>query len=54
MNKEKLINTWGGKRKGAGRKKAKEPTVVFYARVTPKQKTLLEKYLKELKNIKTD
>lgn len=44
----------GGKRKGAGRPqgttgKYKEQTVVFYARVTPKQKKLLEAYLKSIK-----
>lgn len=46
--------TRGGKRQGAGRPKGttgkyKDPTVVFYARVTPEQKKLLEAYLKSIK-----
>ena len=42
----------GGKREGAGRKKGvkiKPETVVFYRRVTPEQKEILEKTLNELK-----
>ena len=50
MTEQKFTSNRGGKREGAGRKKNEHPTVVFYARVTPEQKKLLEIYLDELKN----
>lgn len=52
MYDKNVTSGWGGKRKGAGRKKGSngEPTVIFYARVTPEQKILLQDYLKKLKN----
>lgn len=41
----------GGKRQGAGRPKGttKPPTVPYYRRVTPKEKILLDEYLKKLR-----
>ncbi len=51
MENKKVTSGWGGKREGSGRKKGSktEQTVVFYARVTPEQKILLQDYLKKLK-----
>lgn len=44
----------GGKRKGAGRPtgSTKAETVVFYRRVTPEERNLLEEYLKKIRNSK--
>jgi hypothetical protein len=41
----------GGKREGAGRPvgSTKSETVVFYKRVLPEEKRLLEEYLKKLR-----
>lgn len=45
----------GGKRDGAGRPKGttKDPTVVFYKRVSPREKELLEEYLKKIREKKS-
>ena len=45
------ISKRGGKREGAGRPKGttKEPTVVFYKRVSVAEKEKLEEYLKKIR-----
>ncbi len=46
----------GGKREGAGRPagSTKPETVVFYKRVSPEEKQLLEEYLKQLRGGKAE
>ncbi len=41
----------GGRREGSGRPKGstKDPTVVFYKRVSPVEKQKLEKYLEDIR-----
>ena len=46
----------GGPREGAGRPKGstKEPTVVFYRRLSPEEKEYLEKCLEDFRNKKEE
>ena len=56
MEQQKTTSGRGGKREGAGRPKGttKEKTACYHRRIKPEFVELMDKYLNELKNKKTD